>query len=222
MDILVSRTLYMSCQAGSEIEPGPSALKASALLWQTKNINIIILHHYIITTDCVLVSHTRCVQNHRMVKTHNAEQKQIWESPIYITLFTLAGLSMFIAIFSGTSMYTVYLPISGKSIDLLICELFLHVRRVIVYLLCSKREGYIVYGVVAPVVILNVKDSGDLLSFIVQLCFSCDIIVLRKHVLNEHLLNISPLRRQYFHITYYIYFFYNSIYCSCCFESISN
>ena len=39
MDILVSRTLYMSCQAGLVIEPGPSALKASALsielTWQT-------------------------------------------------------------------------------------------------------------------------------------------------------------------------------------------
>ena len=31
MDILVSRTLYMSCQAGPGIEPGPSTLKASAL-----------------------------------------------------------------------------------------------------------------------------------------------------------------------------------------------
>ena len=31
MDILVSRTLYMSSQAGPGIEPGPSALKASAL-----------------------------------------------------------------------------------------------------------------------------------------------------------------------------------------------
>ena len=31
MDILVSRTLYMSCQAGPGIEPGPSVLKASAL-----------------------------------------------------------------------------------------------------------------------------------------------------------------------------------------------
>ena len=31
MDILVSRTLYMSCQAGPGIEPGPSALKASDL-----------------------------------------------------------------------------------------------------------------------------------------------------------------------------------------------
>ena len=45
MDILVSRTLYMSCQAGPGIEPGPSALKASALrielTWQTilKQIN---------------------------------------------------------------------------------------------------------------------------------------------------------------------------------------
>ena len=41
MDILVSRTLYMSCQAGPGIEPGPSALKASALpidlTWQTCN-----------------------------------------------------------------------------------------------------------------------------------------------------------------------------------------
>ena len=41
MDILVSRTLYMSCQAGPGIEPGPSALKASALpidlTWQTKD-----------------------------------------------------------------------------------------------------------------------------------------------------------------------------------------
>ena len=39
MDILVSRTLYMSCQAGPGIEPGPSALKASILpielTWQT-------------------------------------------------------------------------------------------------------------------------------------------------------------------------------------------
>ena len=38
MDILVSRTLYMSCQAGPGIEPGPSALKPTALLieltWQ--------------------------------------------------------------------------------------------------------------------------------------------------------------------------------------------
>ena len=121
-------------------------------------------------------------------------------------------------------MYTVYLLISGKSIDLIICELFLHVRRVIVHLLCSERESYIIYGVVAPVVILNVMDSGDLLAFIVQLCFSCDIIVLRKHVLNEHLLNISPLRRQYFHITYYIFFVFIIVYnyCSCCFESISN
>ena len=31
MDILVCRTRYMSCQAGPGIEPGPSALKASAL-----------------------------------------------------------------------------------------------------------------------------------------------------------------------------------------------
>ena len=40
MDILVNITLYMSCQAGPGIEPGPSALKASALpielTWQTK------------------------------------------------------------------------------------------------------------------------------------------------------------------------------------------
>ena len=37
MDILVSRTLYMSCQAGPGIAPGPSALKATAieLTWQT-------------------------------------------------------------------------------------------------------------------------------------------------------------------------------------------
>ena len=43
MDILVSRTLYMSCQAGPGIEPGPSALKASALpielTWQTICLN---------------------------------------------------------------------------------------------------------------------------------------------------------------------------------------
>ena len=31
MDIFVNRTLYMSCQAGSGIEHGPSALKVSAL-----------------------------------------------------------------------------------------------------------------------------------------------------------------------------------------------
>ena len=40
MDILVSRTLYMSCQAVPGIEHGPSALKESALpielTWQTQ------------------------------------------------------------------------------------------------------------------------------------------------------------------------------------------
>ena len=40
MDILVSRTVYVSCQAGPGIEPGPSALKARALpielKWQTE------------------------------------------------------------------------------------------------------------------------------------------------------------------------------------------
>ena len=44
MDILVSRTLYMSCQAGPGIEPGPSALKASVLpielTWQTLKLNM--------------------------------------------------------------------------------------------------------------------------------------------------------------------------------------
>ena len=43
MDILVSRTLYMSCQAGPGIEPRPSALKPSALpielTWQTFSIS---------------------------------------------------------------------------------------------------------------------------------------------------------------------------------------
>ena len=43
MDILVNRTLYMSCQAGPGIEPGPSALKASALpielTWQTMELD---------------------------------------------------------------------------------------------------------------------------------------------------------------------------------------
>ena len=46
MDILVSRTLYMSCQAGQGIEPGPSALKASALpielRWQTNFMEYIV------------------------------------------------------------------------------------------------------------------------------------------------------------------------------------
>ena len=50
MDILVSRTLYMSCQAGPGIEPGPSALKASALpielTWQTTTLNNIISYFY--------------------------------------------------------------------------------------------------------------------------------------------------------------------------------
>ena len=44
MDILVNRTLYMSCQAGPGIEPGLSALKASALpielTWQTFNLSV--------------------------------------------------------------------------------------------------------------------------------------------------------------------------------------
>ena len=44
MDILVNRTLYMSCQAGPGIEPGPSALKASALpielTWQTGSVGL--------------------------------------------------------------------------------------------------------------------------------------------------------------------------------------
>ena len=50
MDILVSRTLYMSCQAGPGIEPGPSALKASALpielTWQTKREIYIYIYIY--------------------------------------------------------------------------------------------------------------------------------------------------------------------------------
>ena len=50
MDILVSRTLYMSCQAGPGIEPGPSALKASALpielTWQTNSIVFSYLFYY--------------------------------------------------------------------------------------------------------------------------------------------------------------------------------
>ena len=45
MDILVSRTLYMSCQAGPGLEPGPSALKASALpielTWQTWVVHVV-------------------------------------------------------------------------------------------------------------------------------------------------------------------------------------
>ena len=43
MYILGSRTLYMSCQAGPGLEPGPSALKASTLpielTWQTSTVN---------------------------------------------------------------------------------------------------------------------------------------------------------------------------------------
>ena len=39
MDILINRTLYISCQAGPRLNPGPSALKASVLpielTWQT-------------------------------------------------------------------------------------------------------------------------------------------------------------------------------------------
>ena len=50
MDILVSRTLYMSCQAGPGIEPGPSALKASALpielTWQTCVLICYYVYHY--------------------------------------------------------------------------------------------------------------------------------------------------------------------------------
>ena len=55
MDILVSRTLYMSCQAGAGIEPGPSALKASALpielTWQTI---IYIYYRKYLTSECSL------------------------------------------------------------------------------------------------------------------------------------------------------------------------
>ena len=36
MDILVNRPLYMSCQAGPGLEPGPSALKAS-----DNNVNLV-------------------------------------------------------------------------------------------------------------------------------------------------------------------------------------
>ena len=40
MDILVNRTLYMSCQAEPGIEPRPSALKASDLpIEQTRVVN---------------------------------------------------------------------------------------------------------------------------------------------------------------------------------------
>ena len=52
-------------------------------------------------------------------------------------IVTLVCRSISIAIYSGTNMYTEYLPI-----DLVICEL--HERRVIVYLLRSKRESYFV------------------------------------------------------------------------------
>ena len=53
MDILVSRTLYMSCQPGPGIEPGPSALKASALpielTWQTIELTWQTLHYKSLT-----------------------------------------------------------------------------------------------------------------------------------------------------------------------------
>ena len=84
-----------------------------------------------------------CVQNHRKVMKNNVEPKQIWESPIHISLFTLVCLSIFIDIFSGTNMYTVYLTISGQSIDLVFYELYLHIRRIIkLYSNMSKRESY--------------------------------------------------------------------------------
>ena len=35
---------------------------------------------------------------------------------------------------------------------------------------------------------------------------------MRKHLLNEHLLTISPLRRKYFHIIYYIFFVFIIVY----------
>ena len=51
IDILVIRTLYMSCQGGPGIEPGQSALKASALpielTWQTKHSGFDNVHYII-------------------------------------------------------------------------------------------------------------------------------------------------------------------------------
>ena len=55
VDILVSRTLYMSSQAGPGIEPGPSALKASALpielTWQTLCVDGRYGHLYVVSTS---------------------------------------------------------------------------------------------------------------------------------------------------------------------------
>ena len=57
MDILVSRTLYMPCQAGPRIESGPSALKASAfpieLTWQTTYV-LTSTPNAIITNDTII------------------------------------------------------------------------------------------------------------------------------------------------------------------------
>ena len=57
IDILVNRTLYMSCQAGPGIEPGPSALEASALpieiTWQLA-INLMIVPGILVCSSCLI------------------------------------------------------------------------------------------------------------------------------------------------------------------------
>ena len=60
---------------------------------------------------------------------------QIWETPMYIYLFTLV-----IDIISSTNMYTLCLPLSGQSIDLLYYELYLLVRKTIIVILSGKHE----------------------------------------------------------------------------------
>ena len=50
------------------------------------------------------------------------------------------------------------------------------------------------------------------LAFIFQLCFNCDIILVRKYVLNKHILNFSPLRRTYFHILDSLFFVCITVY----------
>ena len=212
-------------------------VRTDIIICLPKNINIIILYHYILSTACILVSHTMCVQNHRKVMKNNVEPKQIWESPIHISLFTLVCLSIFIDIFSGTNMYTVYLTISGQSIDLVFYELYLHVRRIIK--LYSKRESYTfryhtcIYFecILHEKLHLPVKSNITIseitekkiayapgvgvvfrLAFIFQLCFNCDIILVRKYVLNKHILNFSPLRRTYFHILDSLFFVCITVY----------
>ena len=63
----------------------------------------------------------------------------------HIYLFTLVILLLFIDIISSTNMYTLCLPLSRQSIDLLYYELYLLVRKTIIVILRGKHAASYMY-----------------------------------------------------------------------------